>query len=124
VPTASRVEYCSVTVNVPLAGGTLGALSTLSVFVYVTVIVVDVTDVAVAVVDVGVVTVLTVVVVDVVVVDVVVAVVDVVLVAICMLYVVLANLAAVDESPTGKAYMYMRGAVTPHTSTPTVERST
>jgi hypothetical protein len=122
VPTASRVEYCSVTVNVPLAGGTLGALSTLSVFVYVTVIVVDVTDVAVAVMDVGVV--LTVVAVDVVVVDVVVTVVDVVLVAICMLYVVLANLAAVDESPTGKAYMYMRGAVTPHTSTPTVERST
>jgi hypothetical protein len=42
VPTASRVEYCSLTVNLPLAGGTLGALSTLSVFVYVFVVVVAV----------------------------------------------------------------------------------
>ena len=53
----------------------------------------------------------------------VVAVVVVVLVAICMVYVALANRAAVDESPTGKAYMYTRGDVTLHTSTPTVESS-
>jgi hypothetical protein len=46
----------------------------------------------------------------------VVAVVVVVLVAICMLTEALANRAAVDESPTGKAYMYTRGDVTPHTS--------
>jgi hypothetical protein len=46
----------------------------------------------------------------------VVTVVVVVLVAICTLYVVLANRAATDESPTGKAYMYTRGDVTPHTS--------
>jgi len=104
-----------VTVNEPLAGGTLGALSTVSELTNVSVLVVVVTEVAVAVVmvvvvDVGVVTELTVVLVMVV----------VVLVGICMLYVMVANRAAFDESPTGKVYVYTRGDVTPHTSNPSV----
>lgn len=83
MPTRSRVEYWSVTVNVPLAGGTVGALKTASEFVYVAEVVVDVTDVTVL--------------------DV--AVVEVVLVAICMLNVAVANRAATEASPTGNVYM-------------------
>ena len=75
--------------NVPLAGGTVGALKTESELTYVA---------------------------DVVVVVWVVAVVVVVLVAICMLYVVVANRASTEASPTGNAYMYMRGEVTPQMS--------
>jgi hypothetical protein len=94
VPTGSLVEYHNFAVNVPFRGGAAGAFITIR----------NSTNVSVRVV--------------------VVAVVVVVLVAICMLYVVLANRAATDASPTGKAYMYTRGDVTPHTSTPTVESST
>ena len=96
------------TVNVPLAGGMLGAPSTLSISTNVDVIVVVVMDVAVAVVVVSVV-------VDaVVIVDTVdVTLVVVVLVGMAMVNVVVANRAAVDESPTGNAYRYTRGDVTP-----------
>ena len=129
-PTISRVEYRSVTVNVPLAGGTEGALRTSSDSWYVivlevaemvvAVLVVDVADVNVAVVIVVSVALVTVVVVN----DVLVAVV-VVLVAISMLNVALAKRAGTDESPTGKAYMYMRGDVTLHKSLkPSVESCT
>ena len=81
-------------------------------------------------VDVGVVTVLivvlvTVVLVTVVLVSVVLVAVVVVLVAISMLNVALAKRAGADESPTGKAYMYMRGDVTLHMSlNPSVESCT
>ena len=90
--------YMSFTVNVPLAGGTEGADSTLSESTCVAVVVVDVCVVAVVV---------------------------VVLVAISMLKVALAKRAAEDESPTGKAYMYTRGDVTLHMSLkPSVENCT
>ena len=77
-------------VNVPLAGGTVGALKIAREFTYVAVAVVAVMVVVVCVV----------------------AVVDVVLVAICMLNVAVANRAATEASPTGNAYMYTRGDVT------------
>ena len=77
------------TVNVPLAGGTEGADSTPSESTCVAVVVVAVCVVAVVV---------------------------VVLVAISMLSVALANRAATDASPTGNAYMYMRGDVMLHMS--------
>ena len=92
--------------NVPLAGGTEGAVSTVSESMNVAVLVVDVTEVAVAVVMV----------VNVVLDNVVLVAVVVVLVAISMLNVAVAKRAGTDESPTGNAYMYMRGDVTPHTS--------
>ena len=64
--------------NVPLAGGTVGALTSTSEFMYVAVVVVVVW---------------------------VVAVVEVVLVAICMLNVAVANRDATEASPTGNVYM-------------------
>ena len=81
--------------NVPLAGGTVGALKTERESIYVAVVVVEVIEV----------TVLMVVVVVTDVIVLVVAVVEVVLVAICMLNVAVANRAATDASPAGNTYM-------------------
>ena len=114
VPTTSRVENCSFTVKTSLTGGTVGAVNTVSESIKVDVCVVVVTEVTVVVV-VAVVS-------EVVVLEV--AVTVVVIIGIAMLNVALAKRAAVDESPTGKVYMYTRGEVTPHRSTPSVDKIT